>query len=307
MAGAPRRGGGRGPHRRATRRRCCRRCAPLLRATPGTRSQLRGRQGRHRRSALRGERLHGARRARRLGRPSRTSASAVSSQFPLAADARRADGRPVAAVVAQEAAQGEGRRARRSSSLDRAWPPPETRQVIPEVSRYLPDPREGCRAPCTNFMDLVLPVQVLGRFDVSDELMRAQRPGPDRYQKATFLAATRDLRLQMAAKMHAREHPARRRRDCRRVAGDRVRQPPDAEERRAILVALPGRWTRTRPRAATRRPPSPRSSTRFDADGGRAAPAPRECASTHRPRTCGDGARADYFFGVARRDAELMQ
>ena len=52
-------------------------------------------------------------------------------------------------------------------------------------------------------MDLVLPVQALGRFDVSDELTRFSGQDPSRFQKATFLAATRDRRIQMAVRTHA--------------------------------------------------------------------------------------------------------
>ena len=125
--------------------------------------------------------------------------------------------------------RGAARRAPPPSDLDQGLAPPETKQVIPEVSRYLADPREGCRAPCTNFMDLVLPVQVLGRFDVSDELTRFSGQDPSRFQKATFLAATRDRRLQMAVKMHAANI---RRADAElpiAVAGDRVRHTPDAQ------------------------------------------------------------------------------
>jgi hypothetical protein len=134
--------------------------------------------------------------------------------------------------------KGRGPPAPPPSELDQGLAPPETKQVIPEVSRYLADPREGCRAPCSNFMDLVLPVQVLGRFDVSDELTRFSGQDPSRFQKATFLAATRDRRLQMAVKTHAaniRRADAELPIQLQVIACDtRLTH----KERRAILVSL---------------------------------------------------------------------
>jgi hypothetical protein len=125
------------------------------------------------------------------------------------------------------------------SALDQGLAPPETRQVIPEVSRYLVDTRDGCRSNyCTNFMDLVLPVQFLGRFDVSDELTRFSGQDPSRFQKATFLAATRDRRLQMAVNMHAaniRRADAELPIQLQAIACD---TRLTYRERRAILVSL---------------------------------------------------------------------
>ena len=133
--------------------------------------------------------------------------------------------------------KGRGPPAPPPSDLDQGLAPPETRQVIPEVSRYLVDTRDACRT-CTNFMDLALPVQMLGRFDVSDELARFSGQDPARFQKATFLAATHDQRVQMAVKTHAAniqraaaELPER----LRAIACDpRLTH----KERRAILVSL---------------------------------------------------------------------
>ena len=100
--------------------------------------------------------------------------------------------------------KGRGPPAPPPSELDQGLAPPETRQVIPEVSRYLVDTRDACRSNCcTNFMDFVLPVNALGRFDVSDELTRFSGQDPSRFQKATFLAATHDRRVQMAVRTHA--------------------------------------------------------------------------------------------------------
>ena len=45
--------------------------------------------------------------------------------------------------------------------------PPVTKQVIPDVSRYRPDPRENCREG--NFGSLAIPIEGLGRFDVFND------------------------------------------------------------------------------------------------------------------------------------------
>ena len=118
---------------------------------------------------------------------------------------------------------------------DDGSPPPETTTVIPETSRYRPDPREGCR-----HCGALPPVQlnVTWRFDITDELMRMNGQDPYRYQKAKFLVATHDLRAHMAAKMHAErirrasaELPSR----LLSIACDERLSPRD---RRAILEAL---------------------------------------------------------------------
>jgi hypothetical protein len=83
---------------------------------------------------------------------------------------------------------------------DDGSPPPETTTVIPSVSRYRPDPREGCRM-CGQLPPLQL--NVTWRFDVTEELMRINGEDPYRYQKAKFLVATRELRTRMAATTHA--------------------------------------------------------------------------------------------------------
>jgi len=133
--------------------------------------------------------------------------------------------------------KGRGPPAPPPSALDQGLAPPETRQVIPEVSRYLVDTRDACRT-CTNFMDFVLPVNALGRFDVSDELTRFSGQDPARFQKATFLAATHDRRLEMAVKMHAanvRRADAELPIQLQAIACDtRLTH----KERRAILVSL---------------------------------------------------------------------
>src|SRR5688572_9828275 len=54
---------------------------------------------------------------------------------------------------------------------DTSGPPPETTSVIPEVSRYRPDPRESCRTCTVDYLQPAL-VSALGRFDAGDELAR---------------------------------------------------------------------------------------------------------------------------------------
>jgi hypothetical protein len=123
------------------------------------------------------------------------------------------------------------------SELDEGLPPPETTSANPEVSRYRPDPREGCRS-CGEVTQLGLPVQGFTRFDVTDELMRSAGEDPNRYQKAVFLAATQERRMQMAVDTQANnmriavaELPAR----LQAIACD---ERLTHEGRRAILVAL---------------------------------------------------------------------
>jgi hypothetical protein len=135
------------------------------------------------------------------------------------------------------------------SELDEGLAPPETKQLIPEVSRYRPDPREGCRT-CSGFNELAVPVQGMARFDLTDELTRFSDQDPNRYQKAVFLAATHERRIQMAVRTHAAnirrasaELPAR----LQAIAcDDRLSH----RERRAILVQLGREMDPTRPEGA---------------------------------------------------------
>jgi hypothetical protein len=118
---------------------------------------------------------------------------------------------------------------------DDGSPPPETTTPIPEVSRYRPDPREGCRY--CGAMPPIFP-NVMGRGDLTDELMRMNGQDPYRYQKAKFLVATSEVRARMAAKTHAEnirdallELPARM---ASIACDDRL----SLRDRRAILEAL---------------------------------------------------------------------
>jgi hypothetical protein len=115
-------------------------------------------------------------------------------------------------------------------------PPPETTQLIPDVSRYRPDPREDCRT--CGFDGRLAVVGAIGRFDATDELARMNGKDPRRLEKARFLAATREARSRMAAKTHAddirraaSELPAR----LQAIACDAQLSRP---EKRAILAAL---------------------------------------------------------------------
>ena len=135
------------------------------------------------------------------------------------------------------------------SELDVGLPPPETRQVNPDVSRYRPDPRENCRE-CA-FNSLAVPANGLARFDLADQLERFSGKDPFRYQKAVFMATTHEQRVQMAARTHARmirqasaELPAR----LQAIACDgRL----TIRERRAIIAALAAEMDTTTPDGAT--------------------------------------------------------
>ena len=73
--------------------------------------------------------------------------------------------------------------------------------LMPNTTRYRPDPREACRT-CGRLLNPVF-VYAGIRFDLTDELMRFNRQDPYRYNKAKFLAGTRDVRVRMAVKAHA--------------------------------------------------------------------------------------------------------
>lgn len=118
---------------------------------------------------------------------------------------------------------------------DEGSPPPETTTPIPAVSRYRPDPREGCRN--CGLLPPIFP-SVTWRLDITDEIMRMNGQDPYRYQKAKFLVATTDVRARMAAKAHAEnirdaliDLPSR----LLSIACDERLSPRD---RRAILEAL---------------------------------------------------------------------
>lgn len=120
---------------------------------------------------------------------------------------------------------------------DERGPSPETTQVIPLVSRYLADPREGCRTCTFEGQPMVLN-SITGRFDLTDELLRLNGQDPNRLEKARFLAVTHDVRIKMAAKAHAdnirravSELPAR----LQAIACD---ARLSTAEKRAILGAL---------------------------------------------------------------------
>jgi hypothetical protein len=149
------------------------------------------------------------------------------------------------------------------SELDEGLPPPETKQVNPDVSRYRPDPRENCRE-CT-FNSLAVPIQGLARFDLTDQLTRLSGQDPYRYQKAVFLAATHDQRVQMAAKAHAR---AIRRASAElpvRLQGIACNQRLTYKERRAIVAALATEMDTTTPEGANAQKSIRAFLDRFDA------------------------------------------
>ena len=142
----------------------------------------------------------------------------------------------------------KGRKPPPPPRINDSLPPPETTQLIPDVSRYRPDPREDCgmcQAPYT-------PALFSGfvRGDITDELERFSGKDPNRYQKAVFLAATYDRRVDMAAKVHAQNV----RRADRELPGRLVAIACDTRltyrERRGVLVALRGEMDTTTPAGA---------------------------------------------------------
>jgi hypothetical protein len=124
------------------------------------------------------------------------------------------------------------------SELDQGEAPPETKQLIPEVSRYDVDAREGCRICTTGFFELAVPVNWFGRFDLTDELTRFSGQDQNRMQKAAFLVATRDQRIRMAARAHAADIRIANAELPGRLQAVACEDRLTYRERRAILVAL---------------------------------------------------------------------
>jgi len=120
--------------------------------------------------------------------------------------------------------------------IDDRLPPPETTSLIPDVSRYRPDPREGSRISSQTFP--LGYVTGFGRGDLTDELERFSGKDPNRYQKAVFLASTHDRRIDMAVKTHA-DYVKRASAELPgRLAFIACDPRLTSRERRAILVAL---------------------------------------------------------------------
>jgi hypothetical protein len=116
-------------------------------------------------------------------------------------------------------------------------PPEDTTLLIPNVSRHRPDTRDACRGSC-DFTPSPMVANVTGRMDLTDQLERLSDRDPHRLRKARFLAATREMRIGMAVKMHAasiRRATAALPGVLDAIAGDDRRSP---KERRAILEAL---------------------------------------------------------------------
>jgi hypothetical protein len=106
--------------------------------------------------------------------------------------------------------------------------------LIPNTTRYRPDPREGSRA----FFQPALPVGGSGLGDLTDALTQVAGQDPHRLEKARFLAATRDLRVRRAARAQSRwirEAAAQLPQRLEAIASD---ERLTIAERRAILEAL---------------------------------------------------------------------
>jgi hypothetical protein len=136
-----------------------------------------------------------------------------------------------------------------SRKLKRLPPPPwENTQpqnrapesVIPRMSDYRPDPRDDCDQyprPCHLGLK-PLPLNLTGKFDLTDELELLRGKDPYRFEKARFLAETRELRIQLAVKRHAENLRAQQLKlpdTLRAIACDESRT---MEDRKAILEAL---------------------------------------------------------------------
>jgi hypothetical protein len=134
-----------------------------------------------------------------------------------------------------------GKRGRRGPSPgqgDRPLAEPRA-TLFRRMSPNRPDPTDACKYPMACwFQAAVLLIEVAGRFDVTDELVRLSGHDPYGHEKARFLAATRDLRTRLALRAHAAavcksssELPAR----LESIATDERLPPAD---RAALLRAL---------------------------------------------------------------------
>lgn len=136
-----------------------------------------------------------------------------------------------------------------SRKLKRLPPPPgkngktklkEPQSVIPHMTRFRPDPQEDCEQhprPCHLGLKPQL-LNVTGKFDVTDELLRLHGNDPYRLERARFLAETRELRIAMAVKSHAEDLRTQQLKlpdMLRAIACDDHRT---LEDRMAILEAL---------------------------------------------------------------------
>lgn len=116
---------------------------------------------------------------------------------------------------------------------------PDPPLPVHNPSRYRPDPREACAYgdPCFWYGNPML-TSAPGQFDATDEIMRFNGKDPYRYDKALFLAATREVRIGMAVRALAA--------DVRRAAAELdgklseigCDETRSRGERRAILSAL---------------------------------------------------------------------
>lgn len=107
----------------------------------------------------------------------------------------------------------------------------------------------------------------VGQFDIADELTRFSGKDPNRYQKATFLAATHERRIAMAVKMHAEyirravaELPGR----LQAIACD---ERLSHRDRRGILAALGAEMDTNIPQGAKAAADITAFLARFDAGG----------------------------------------
>jgi hypothetical protein len=100
------------------------------------------------------------------------------------------------------------------------------------------------------FNELAVPVQAFGRFDATDVVMRAAGTDPYETQKADFLAATYERRIQMAAATHAAN--VRRATDELPAQLQAIACDPrlTGKDRRAIFVQLARARDRSTPAGA---------------------------------------------------------
>jgi hypothetical protein len=118
-------------------------------------------------------------------------------------------------------------------------PPPPPVEPIQRMSPYRPAPHDWCTYPhpCS-FQARVLMIHGVGRFDLTDEIMRLGGQDPYRNQKAGFLASTAAFRQELTARA-AKKARAQALEELRRRLEAIERDPTlRPAQRRAAMQAL---------------------------------------------------------------------
>jgi hypothetical protein len=151
-----------------------------------------------------------------------------------------------------------------------------SRLPLPTMSPFRPDPREACQYPRPCFFDAAVTiVNVTGTFDLTDDLIRFAGQDPYRYAKARFLAATRELRVRLAARAHADDLRDSAAELPSRLQTIRCDDRMSLADRRAILLGLRSELEAASPEGRTAAARIDAALEDLDSPGGAASCPPR--------------------------------